>query len=101
MIDCPFNLPLLFELCTSYLPGYGRIADANGDTVSDGIRHDTAAYIIRAVNNFEKMREALKPFAEAYEGREGWKDEWGIGGSALVNGDLRRAAAVLKEIEDE
>ena len=43
------------------------------------------------------MREALKPFAEAYTNREGWAEDMFIGGSNLRNSDLRRAAKAYQE----
>jgi len=130
--DSPFTLPVLFEERLDGPRGYGRISDAQGETISEGIRHDTAAYIIRSVNGYEKaladaiswqedfikenqritplmekiekLREALRPFAQdaaRYEPDEGDSGQRLWGEITLTIGDLRRAAAVLKEIEDD
>ena len=95
--DCPFALPFETTPWRKYSDDKFAILDRRGTMFADFSLQE-ARYVIRAVNNFEKMREMLRPFATAYEGRTGWSENGNIGGSALTNGDLRRAAAVLKEI---
>lgn len=106
MSDCPFKLPL------SRSPVSKRLLDASGMILSKGISDIDAEYIIRAVNTFEKAKEALRPFADNSDYWSAFKDTddltvtpsapggWEVPMECAV-GDLRRAAAVLKEMEDE
>lgn len=50
---------------------------------------------LRAQN--ERMREALRPFADEFAGRETHYPEYPIGGSKLQNKHLRAARAALSE----
>ena len=62
---------------------------------------EAAAEILRLRAENEKLRAALKPFAEAAEPMgTGWSDEDSVGIGCSV-GDLRAAAAALKETGDE
>jgi hypothetical protein len=118
MTDCPFNLPLSFKRFTVKGP---CVVDATDRLIARVKTEADAAYIIRAVNNFEKMREALEDFHEwpkAYPTSVFWKIDTKKAHALLQAGGMtldavsatairwtleeieRRAAAVLKGIYD-
>lgn len=61
---------------------------------------EAADAITSLIAERDGLREALKPFADEAKARD-WMalgpdiDHWPIGGSALTNGDLRRARTAL------
>lgn len=82
--------------CDETDDGFSTVRDADRNTVSVFLPLDQCLYIIRAVNNFDKMREALDPFAGLARAVDG---DFSRSRLMLIEiDDLRRAAAVIEEL---